>query len=403
MSAPRLLVVAGTNPVSVANSIITWAPHIERVGLLCSTDKGVSDTEQRIKDWLETGELKNQKKQTNIFMTAPLNGEGKRIQCERIEIPRLAELPEKNIMINDLNQHDVIDCRCGTKLHGVRLVNAAMAEPEFSRPKICTTNAHEGTVRCLEPLKAVYSPAPRSLDIGSILFLHHGKIPEGFKPPPLAHSDQWVKDGESGQFKAFHKESELDENVNLLPRPIREHYTPLFDLEHVTKLEGRRNPYNIEVKILGNKFEAVVVSMITAWSKSRGLNDEDTEIWANLEWHVSGDEDSDSFRETDIILRVRRKLALVSIKSRIIKDTTLEWKMNAKKKDTLKEIARFRGESRIVSAFPRDMRQVFVVTNFGLDGKDIDSARQLGVRLCNPETFWDELDTTFDVTMDESE
>ena len=51
----RLLIVVGPNAASVANSIINWASNIDVVGLLCSDDKGVKESADKIEEWLSSG------------------------------------------------------------------------------------------------------------------------------------------------------------------------------------------------------------------------------------------------------------------------------------------------------------------------------------------------------------
>jgi hypothetical protein len=425
----RLLLVVGTNAVSVANSIISWGPIIDVVGLLCSDDKGVKETADRIEEWLSSGgSAGNHHGKYGAFdavpFSAPRGRSDELIRCEIIQIPRITELSVKPISLKtpegDLvrtSSRDVIDCRVGTKLHAIRLVNMAMSSFEVERPRICTTNALDGSVRLLKPPQsnAETDSQERCLDVGSLLFLSHEEMPSGFKPQLPAEGDNWVIRGENGENVEFFRVGELEENAKSLPHSIRTYFEPMFDRQKVGVAEGfSRVELNedesepngkISGLIIGRQFESVVLSQVMAWCTSRGLNGYDMELWTNLVWNTQiNDEEKRTMRESDIILRVGRKFAFFSVKGKFIQDFQPPSKMSSKKKIALSEMYRHKGESRMLRAVPRPMREVFLVVNFeyeGLRRRWQSRAEEIEVRLCNPRGLWSQLDEAFGY--DESE
>jgi hypothetical protein len=422
----RLLLVVGPNAASVANSIINWASNIDVVGLLCSDDKGVKESADKIEEWLSSGgsvgnHLEKYGMRDAVPFRAPRGRSDKIIRCEKIQIPRFTELSGRPISLKtsegDLvrtSSRDVIDCRVGTKLHAIRLVNMVMSNiVDGERPKICTTNALDGSIRLLKPPQSYVETGSqrRCLDVGSLLFLSHGDMPSGFKPRLPDERDIWVISGENGENVDFFGVDELEEKSKLsrLPPSIRTYFEPMFDRQKVGAAEGfsekklsrdKSEPDGqISQLIIGKRFEAVVLSQVMAWCTSRGLNGADMELWTNLIWETQiNKEEKRTVRESDIILRIGRKFAFFSVKGKFIQHFQPRGKLSQKKKIALKEMYRHKGEARMLRAVPRPMREVFLVVNFEYEGMKTrwqSRAEEIDVRLCNPRGLWSQLDQAF--------
>ena len=389
MPEKRLLLVAAINPLSSANSILTFAPGIDRVGLFVGPDKPSRTSAERIRTWLQEGEMRSVVNDNMLGVQAPKGRTGKRLELEFHDIASMEELPHKGISFPRVTKSDVVDLRPGPTLHSVLLSIAAMDVVEVLRPRLCYTGSHHGKVRVIEPNpELVRNVPPGSMNLGTLLQLTHGKLPTAFRVPIPPRSDPWVKRGLQEGFESFVRLRKLNQEVESLPRGIRVHYDPLF-----TKEDGPGNDNWVnDVKIHGFKFEAMVSSMVSAWVSARGLRGDSTELWSNLLWATPNKLNE---REVDIILRIDRKIALMSIKLRSLAESTKPSRMSLKKKKVYEEVSRFVGESELLRDIPRQMREVFVITNTDSPEDRIEQALVEGAHLCSPGNLWDTLDSVF--------
>ena len=410
IASNRLIVVVGDNAPSTANAILSWAPHISTVCLLVSEDKNVEKSARRITHWLQSGKMSDptnpKHHDKDLFISAPHLLDDRRIDVETHTIPQLNELPYKRIDVPNLTELDVIDIRPGGVLHTIKLIQMVESLNPIlhpRRPKICISTAHQGEGRLLyagdntPPMKPSNQPTPKSLTVGTTLQLSHGEknLPTGKFVRPIAVNDEWVERGNEEEFTEINDETTLDKEVRKLPLPLRAYYEPKFDphkvRQELTKFSrSKPKDWEIQQKIIGNKFEAFVAAVVTAWRTSRNIPLSESEIWTNLEWPVDqkGQTARLKEREVDLIVRVSRSFALISVKVGIGKKG---------KKLARAEIPRVSGESELLHNIPPKIRHIFVVTTFKPDDQTTENAKQAGVQFCSPSTLWNQLDEVFGV------